>query len=100
MPVKSASGRRKQCSGQWPPAFTKAGATALFPAVAAALGYHVIKAAENAAELTRALGDLRTAKELTFLEVRVAIGSRADLGRPTTTPTENRDALMKTLHAV
>lgn len=77
-----------------------AGATALFPAVAAALGYHVIKAAENAAELTRALGDLRRAKELTFLEVRVAIGSRADLGRPTTTPTENRDALMKTLHAV
>ena len=77
-----------------------AGATALFPAGAAALGYHVIKAAENATELTRTLGDLRTAKELTFLEVRVAIGSRADLGRPTTTPTENRDALMKTLHAV
>ncbi len=74
--------------------------TALFPAVAAALGYHVIKAAENAAALTRALSDLRTAKALTFLEVRVAIGSRAELGRPTTTPTENRDALMGTLHDI
>ena len=36
-----------------------------------------------------------TAGGLSFIEVRCAVGARADLGRPTTTPQENRDALMK-----
>ena len=32
-----------------------------------------------------------------FLEIRCALGARADLGRPTTTPIENRDAFMRFL---
>ena len=71
--------------------------TVLFPAVAVSLGYHVVKAAETEDELARALAEIKNASGLTFLEVRTAVGSRADLGRPTTTPAENKAALMETL---
>ena len=37
------------------------------------------------------------AGELALIEVMCSVGSRADLGRPTTTPQENRDALMRFL---
>ena len=70
-----------------------------FPAIAEHLGYHVLKTAATADALTRALTELRDAHALTFLEVRTAIGSRADLGRPTTTPHENKEALMNTLRS-
>ena len=68
-----------------------------FPAIAAALGYQAIQTADTKDDLTRALGELQTADVLSFLEIRTAIGSRADLGRPTTTPHENKEALMRTL---
>ena len=68
-----------------------------FPAVAAALGYRTVRTAATATELVRALEELRGSRVLSFLEVRTAIGSRADLGRPTTTPAENKAALMRTL---
>ena len=61
------------------------------------LGYHIVKAAETEEELARALAELQRADALTFLEIRTAVGSRADLGRPTTTPAENKEALMRTL---
>ena len=76
---------------------TAAGSVNL-PAVAANVGYHVLPIAETAEDLTRALAHLHDTDTLTFLEVRTAIGSRADLGRPTTTPLENKEALMRTLH--
>ena len=34
---------------------------------------------------------------LALVEVMCAVGARADLGRPTTTPQQNRDALMNFL---
>ena len=74
-----------------------AAAAVLFPAVAVSLGYHIVKAAETEEELARALAELQRADALTFLEIRTAVGSRADLGRPTTTPAENKEALMRTL---
>ena len=43
---------------------------------------------------------LKKAKEactLTFIEVRCAIGAREDLGRPTTTALENKEAFMEYL---
>ena len=70
-----------------------------FPAVAANVGYHVLPTAQTADELTHALAQLHEMRALTFLEVRTAIGSRANLGRPTTTPHENKEALMQTLRA-
>ena len=66
-----------------------------FPALAESLGYRVLPSATTAEELTRALTGFAQGDGLTFLEVRTAIGSRADLGRPTTTPTENKEALMR-----
>ena len=68
-----------------------------FPAIAAALGYRTVRTAATADELTQALAALKSARSLSFLEVRTAIGSRADLGRPTTTPAENKAALMQML---
>lgn len=76
---------------------TAAATAVLFPAVAVSLGYHIVKAAETEEELKRALAELQRADALTFLEIRTAVGSRADLGRPTTTPAENKEALMRTL---
>ena len=70
-----------------------------FPALAESLGYRVLPSATTAEELTRALTGFAQGDGLTFLEVRTAIGSRADLGRPTTTPIENKEALMNTLRS-
>ena len=68
-----------------------------FPAIAANVGYHVLPTAQTAQELTNSLAQLSGTRTLTFLEVKTAIGSRADLGRPTTTPHANKEALMRTL---
>ena len=62
--------------------------------IAADLGYRTTKIAANPEELKACLADLREAAGPALIEVRCACGARADLGRPTTTPTENRDALM------
>ena len=35
------------------------------------------------------------AQQLTLIEVMCAMGARDDLGRPTTSPKENREALMR-----
>ena len=40
---------------------------------------------------------IKTLEGPVFLEVKVKKGNRKDLGRPTTTPIENRDALMQFL---
>ncbi len=62
--------------------------------VAKALGYrHVFTAADPDA-LDAALEAAKAASALALLEVKCSVGARADLGRPTTTPVENRDALM------
>ena len=68
-----------------------------FPAIAAHVGYPLIRTATTEDALTQALAALKSARSLSFLEVRTAIGSRADLGRPTTTPHANKEALMRTL---
>ena len=68
-----------------------------FPAVARAVGYRLVQTAADAAALAQVLPAVGRSDALTLLEVRTAIGSRADLGRPTTTPTENKEALMRTL---
>ena len=74
-----------------------AAATVNFIDIANAVGYRRILYADNARSLKLALAKVQSSRELTFLEARVAIGSRPDLGRPTTTPRENKAALMHTL---
>jgi phosphonopyruvate decarboxylase len=63
-------------------------------AVARACGYPGAVCVSTPEELDRALAEAKTAGELRFIEVKCAIGARADLGRPTTTPRENKEAFM------
>ena len=64
-------------------------------AMAKAVGYEHIFRAEDDDSLDAALSAAKACGELALIEVMCAVGARADLGRPTTTPRENRDALMK-----
>ena len=67
------------------------------PGIAKACGYPHAAAAETPEELNAALSEAKTRRELSFLEVRCAIGARPGLGRPTTTPQENMRAFMERL---
>lgn len=67
------------------------------PGLAKACGYpHAVTAAAEE-ELDAALQEAKARHELCFLEVKCAIGARPDLGRPTTTPQENKRAFMDRL---
>ena len=68
-----------------------------WPKVAKACGYEVTATVDTYEELEELLQTAKESKRLTFLEVRCAIGSRGDLGRPTTTPQENKKGLMEYL---
>jgi phosphonopyruvate decarboxylase len=59
-------------------------------AIARACGYQEVFKATDFDELETFLQRAKSARKLTFLEVECAIGSRKDLGRPTTTPAENK----------
>ena len=63
-------------------------------AMAMAAGYRSVCRANSPETLLDAVDAAMTAGELAFIEVMCAVGARDDLGRPTTTPQENRDALM------
>ena len=65
--------------------------------VAKACGYKSAVRVESFAELDAELNKAKARKELSFIEVLCAIGSRADLGRPTTTPVQNKTDFMKNL---
>lgn len=65
--------------------------------VARACGYPTVLRAENERELEEALAAIATADGLCFLEVTAAIGAREDLGRPTTTAKQNKEAFMEEL---
>ena len=65
--------------------------------VALACGYPVAVAVSNFDELDRELEKAKAGRQLTFIEAKCAIGARDDLGRPTSTPQENKAAFMKHL---
>ena len=67
------------------------------PAVARAVGYRDALTADSKESLVEALGKLRGMQGPVLLEVKVKKGNRKDLGRPTTTPVENKNALMEFL---
>lgn len=62
------------------------------PAVAKAVGYKSVFSVSSKEELLQRLPNLGEAP--VFLEIRVKKGNRKDLGRPTTTPIQNKEALM------
>ncbi|MBR6853920.1 MAG: phosphonopyruvate decarboxylase [Fibrobacter sp.] len=67
------------------------------PAVAKAVGYRDTLSADSKESLAESLGKLRSMEGPVLLEVKVKKGNRKDLGRPTTTPIENKNALMEFL---
>jgi len=68
-----------------------------FSAIARACGYKLSITAETEMEIKNGLISIKRNPGPVFLEIRVNKGSRKDLGRPTTTPVENRIALMNNL---
>ena len=64
-------------------------------AAARAAGYPAVYRADSPETLAEALRSAQACGSLALVEVMCAGGARADLGRPTTTPRENRDALMR-----
>ena len=64
------------------------------PAIAKAMGYKTVISVDNEADLISQLKDLTKKQAPLLLEVKVKKGARNDLGRPTTTPIENKDALI------
>lgn len=67
------------------------------PAVARACGYRDALTAETLEELASALQAAKTCEGPVLVEAKCALGSRADLGRPTTTPTQNKESFMRHL---
>ena len=67
------------------------------PAIAKACGYAHAATAATAEELDAALAEAKERGALCLIEVKCAIGARPDLGRPTTTPQENKRAFMDRL---
>lgn len=66
--------------------------------VARACGYPEVLKATTFDEMDTALQRATATRTLTFLEVECAVGSRKDLGRPTTTPADNKSKFMEALH--
>ena len=66
-------------------------------AIARACGYPSAVCVDSPEGLERALAAAKEAHQLAFIEVKCALGARADLGRPTTTPQENKAAFMAAL---
>ena len=67
------------------------------PAVAKAVGYKTVHSVDNKVDLEVILNHVIAQDGPTLLEVKVKKGNRKDLGRPTTTPIQNKEALMSFL---
>ena len=64
------------------------------PAIAKAVGYPNVFSVDNKNSLLEVLNTVVRIDGPVFLEIRVKKGNRKDLGRPTTTPIQNKEALM------
>nr|WP_292365401.1 phosphonopyruvate decarboxylase [Methanoculleus sp. UBA208] len=70
------------------------------PQIAKACGYRDARSVTEPDSIKDFMNQLRFANGPALLEVRIKRGSRKDLGRPKTTPLENRDAFMGNLGVV
>lgn len=62
--------------------------------VAKALGYKAVFDADNKDDLAAILRKMKNINGPLFIQIRVKKGNRKNLGRPTTTPIQNKEALM------
>jgi phosphonopyruvate decarboxylase len=67
------------------------------PAIARACGYRWAARAETLSDLDVGIEEARRVGGPLLLEVRISCGARSNLGRPTTTPAENKQVFMKSL---
>jgi phosphonopyruvate decarboxylase len=67
------------------------------PAVAKAVGYKAVFSVDNRKDLDSVISKVHSFEGPVLIEVKVKKGNRKDLGRPTTTPIENKEALMQFL---
>ena len=67
------------------------------PAVAKAVGYKAAFSVETKEKLAELLDTVYSFEGPVLLEVKVKKGNRTNLGRPTTTPVQNKEALMSFL---
>ena len=67
------------------------------PAVAKAVGYPNAFTVDTKENLLDCLKAVEMVEGPTLLEIKVKKGNRKDLGRPTTTPIQNKEALMEFL---
>jgi len=65
--------------------------------IAKAVGYQYVARVDNEQDLKAEIQKIKAMNVLTLLEIRVKKGARKDLGRPTTTPIENKNAFMRNL---
>lgn len=68
------------------------------PAIAKACGYKLVYQVSDFEALDSVLQIAKETNELFFIEIKAAIGARADLGRPTTTARENKRNFMNFLN--
>lgn len=64
------------------------------PAVARAVGYKATYSVDNKEDLSVILNEVKNLTGPVLIEIKVSKGNRKDLGRPTTTPIQNKEALM------
>lgn len=67
------------------------------PEIAQACGYRHVWSVANKEDIVSALKSAINQNGPTLIEIKVGINSREDLGRPKTTPIENKEAFMKFL---
>ena len=66
--------------------------------VAKAVGYKATYSVDTMEQLEATLTEVKNAEGPVLLQVCVKKGNRKDLGRPTTTPSQNKEAFMEFLH--
>ena len=69
-----------------------------FVQIAQACGYKNAVSVDNFEDLDKVLVEAKNRNELSFVEIKCSIGARDNLGRPTTTPIENKNGFMKYLN--
>ena len=71
--------------------------TVEFEKIALACGYKSAKTVETKVDLVEAVKEMKSSEGPQMLIIKVNKGARKDLGRPTTTPIENKGAFMEVL---
>ena len=69
------------------------------PAIAKAMGYKHVYNVDTKEGLQELIGEIKVQEGQIFLKACVKQGNRKDLGRPTTTPIQNKEALMTFLRS-